>query len=279
MKDYNSKGFEPVKEIRKERFEFELTVNGNIICQRYFKINNFNEVSIYSTEFMDSVRKCVSMIEDNLRNKSNVYTYHMTPFVFDSEEQMKEWFNDENNIKVFDVRFGALASVRGHGGHDYVWLGDGKFKDEGERTERNEFVDEPEDDQETVFRFAVIDNGRDFIKNPLKKVIGAMMFDGGMYPRFVRNGVDISNGRGRYDDMDISKLSHETSLYYWCNIGLQDLVPVIIREICETCSEENAKDYTTKMQDGDVVYSNLGPRIRLSDGQRQNGEFSSKGKK
>ena len=30
----------------KERFEFELTVGNNIICQRYFRINNFNPTSL-----------------------------------------------------------------------------------------------------------------------------------------------------------------------------------------------------------------------------------------
>ena len=29
----------------KERFEFELTVGNNIICQRYFRINNFNQTA------------------------------------------------------------------------------------------------------------------------------------------------------------------------------------------------------------------------------------------
>jgi len=276
--NYNSRGFEPTREIRKERFEFELTVNGNIICQRYFKINNFNEASVMSVEFMDSVRRCVKLIQDNLRNKTCVYTYHNSPFVFDSEEQMKEWFGNEDNIKVFDVHYGAWAVVRGKSGHEYVWLGEDGFRDEGVRTDYNEFVDSEDVEQDTVFRFAVIDNGRDWFKSPSHRVIGEMQFDGNVYPKFIRNGVDISNVRGRYDDMDISKLSHDASLYYWCNIGQQDLVPVIIREICETCSSESDSDYTFKMPYGEKVYNNLGERYSRSQERRHGGEFSKKNK-
>ena len=275
--NYNSKGFEPTREVRKERFEFELTVNGNIICQRYFKINNFNETSVSSVEFMDSIRRCVKLIQDNLRNKTCVYTYHNSPLVFDSEEQMKEWFANEENVKVFGVHYGAWAVVRGKTGHEYVWLGDDKFKDEGVRVEYNEFVDDENAEQDTVFRFAVIDNGRDWLKSPVRRVIGEMQFDGNAYPKFIRNGVDISNGRGRYDEMDISKLSHDASLYYWCNIGQTDLVPIIIREICETCSAENNSEYTTKMTYGTKTYDNLVERP--VNNRRYGGEFSKKNKK
>lgn len=280
MKDYNSKGFEPSREIRKERFEFELTVNGNIICQRYFRINNFNERSTRSLEFADTVRNCAKLIQDNLDAKTEIYVRHMAPLIFDSEEQMREWFKDEQNIEVFNVHYGAWIIIRGKGGHEFVWLGEDKFKDEGVRTEYNEFVDTQDDEQETVFKFTIIDNGYDFIKNPTKKVIGETIFDGSVYPRFIRNGVDISNGRGRYDEMDISKLSHEMSLYYWCNVGQQDLVPIIIRDICEVCSEEDKSAYTVKMVYGDKEYSNV---VEYPGAKPEypyaNGELSKKGRK
>ena len=72
MKENYTKNFEPSREIRKERFEFELTINGNIICQRYFKINNFNERSVYSTEFLDAIRGCASLIQESLRRKKRL---------------------------------------------------------------------------------------------------------------------------------------------------------------------------------------------------------------
>lgn len=280
MKENYTKNFEPSREIRKERFEFELTINGNIICQRYFKINNFNECSVYSTEFLDVVRGCAELIQDSLRSKTEIYVRHMAPLIFNNETEMREWFSDECNIYTFDVRYGAWIIIRGKGGHEYVWLGDDNFKDEGVRTEFNEFVDTPDDEQETVFKFCVYDNGYNYIKNPAKKVIGAIVWDGNQYPRFIRNGVDISNGRGRYDDMDISKLSHEMSLYYWCNSGQPDLVPIIIREICDVCSWNDKDAYITKMVYGDTLYNNQpdypGPKPEYP---YRNGELSSKTKK
>ena len=230
-----------------------------ITLRRYFRINNFNSRSVYSTEFIDTVRHCAELIDNNLKAKTEIYIRHMTPLIFDSEEQMRAWFKNERNL--IDVHYGAWATVRGKGGHDFVWLGDNKFKDEGVRVDYNEFIDDPEEDQEVTFKFSVIDNGYDYIKNPSGKVIGSTIWDGRGYPRFIRNGVDISNGwvrgKNKYEDMDISKLSHEMSLYYWCNNGQPDLVPVIIREICEACSEDADESYTTKMEFGDTVYDNV----------------------
>lgn len=278
MKENYGKNFEPSREIRKERFEFELTVNGNIICQRYFKINNFNERSVRSVEFMDTVRSCAALIENSLKAKTEIYIRHNSPLIFDNEEQMEEWFKNPNNVA--GLHYGAWIIIRGTGGHEYVWLGGDKFKDEGVRVEFNEFVDEPKDEQEAIFKFKVIDNGYDFIKNPTGKVIGEVIFDGSAYPKFIRNGVDISNGRGRYDDMDISKLSHEMSLYYWCNAGQPDLVPIIIREICDVCSEEENNAYTTKMKYGDITYNNV-PEYVTARPERHysGGELSKKNKK
>lgn len=257
MNDYNQRNADAPREIRKERFEFELTVNGNIIIRRYFKINNFNNRSVYSTEFLDTVRHCAELIDNNLKAKTEIYIRHNAPLIFDSEDEMRNWFKDEHNVKVFDVHYGAWIAIRGKGGHDFVWLGEDKFKDEGVRTDYNEFIDDPEDDQEVTFKFSVIDNGYSYIDNPANKVIASTVWDGRGYPRFIRNGVDISNGRGKYDNMDISKLSHEMSLYYWCNAGQPDLVPVIIREICEACSESDRSAYTTKMSYGKTVYDNV----------------------
>lgn len=44
-----------MKKIEKQRFEFLLLINGNIICQRYFDIRNYNEDSIHSMEMKELV--------------------------------------------------------------------------------------------------------------------------------------------------------------------------------------------------------------------------------
>lgn len=246
------------REVKKERFEFELTINGNIICQRYFKINNFKERSFYSTEFIDAVTECVDLIKGNLVEKSKIYMEHMAPRIFNSEEQLRNYlYNADGSLNqrhADGIGFGRHIIVKGTPGHEYVWAN--KLVDEGLRKpeDYNEFVDEENLEQPVVFKFEVIDNG---YRLNNRRVVAATIWDGSQYPKFVRNGVDLSNGRGKYNDYDLSRMSHEMSLYYWCNVGQPDLVPIIIRTICEACSYPDKNDYTTSLEYGDVVYDNL----------------------
>lgn len=61
---------------KEERFEFALYVNNNIICKRNFKINDFIEHSMESVEFKEKVDEIVSMIDNDLKSKSRVYTWY-----------------------------------------------------------------------------------------------------------------------------------------------------------------------------------------------------------
>ena len=245
------------REVKKERFEFELTVNGNIICQRYFRINNFKEQSFYSLEFVDAVEESVNLIKESLVEKSKIYMDHMAPRIFKSEEELRNYiYNADGTINqrhADGIGFGRHIIVKGNPGHDYVWAD--KLVDEGPRKPEdfNEFVDK-DNEQDVVFKFAVIDNGPKLNK---RREVASTIWDGSQYPRFVRNGVDLSNGRGKYDNFDLSRASHEMSLYYWCNVGQPDLVPIIIRNFCEACSLNGKDAYTTEMEYGDTVYNNL----------------------
>lgn len=64
------------KEFREERFEFSLFVDNNLICKRNFKINNYIEGSMTSIDFKHRVDEIVSMIDDDLKSKSRVYTWY-----------------------------------------------------------------------------------------------------------------------------------------------------------------------------------------------------------
>ena len=44
-----------MKKIEKQRFEFLLLINGNIICQRYFDIRDYNEDSLNSLEIKELI--------------------------------------------------------------------------------------------------------------------------------------------------------------------------------------------------------------------------------
>ena len=54
---------------KKERFEFVLTINGNIVCQRYFRINGFENDSLRSMELVEGIDKCVPLIDRDLKAK------------------------------------------------------------------------------------------------------------------------------------------------------------------------------------------------------------------
>lgn len=64
------------KEYREERFEFSLFINNNLICKRNFKINNYIEESMTSLDFKHTVDDIVTMIDNDLKSKSRVYTWY-----------------------------------------------------------------------------------------------------------------------------------------------------------------------------------------------------------
>ena len=81
----------------KERFEFKLTVGNNIIIQRYFRINNFNPRSLKSFELADVIRNCASIIDNELKSKTQTYLEIAAPMVFNTVEDMKKYFSDEKH--------------------------------------------------------------------------------------------------------------------------------------------------------------------------------------
>ena len=96
----NQKAFAPRN--YKERFEFELTVGDNIICQRYFRINSFNEESLKSFELIEAIRRCVRTIDNDLKNKTQAYLELYAPMVFNKYAPLDRQgsFNVRTNIAV-----------------------------------------------------------------------------------------------------------------------------------------------------------------------------------
>ena len=93
----------------KEKFEFELTVDNNIICQRYFRINDFNPMSLKSYELSEAIRKCVTTIDNDLKMKTQAYLEIYAPLVFDSEKQMREFLSKPENYKNLTVGEGVVG--------------------------------------------------------------------------------------------------------------------------------------------------------------------------
>lgn len=69
-------------------------------------------------------------------------------------------------------------------------------------------------------------------------------FDGSVYPRYVRNSVDITNSGKQYPMLALM------------NQGKEDLVPGIIREICSACSDfDRDREYTRSLDYGTGKHS------------------------
>lgn len=291
---YSNRTFQPTKEVERERFEFELTVNGNIICQRYFKMNwaeedekgnviyhPFNEASVYSTDFYYKALECVELIKKSLLSKSRIYTAHMAPLIFNNEKEMRGYlFNADgtpNKTHTNNIFFGSHIILREPNSPEFVWIGN-DVKNLGLRheDEYTEFINEPE--QGITFKFAIIDNGKDYIKKPVRKEKFATIWDGSIYPKFVRNAVDLSNGKkSRFDS--VSSLSHDASLYYWCNLGQDDLIPQIVRNLRDVCTLDSSKSYNTEMSYGETTYNNLPVYFEESQPNTRYRQYSGRNKK
>lgn len=231
----------------KERFEFELTVGNNIICQRYFRINNFNQTALRSYELTEAVRNCVAVIDRDLKDKTHTYLEMYAPKVFESIEQMEAYVADPSNADR--LTFGEGLVVRGNSKTDYVYIKKGDIVELGYKFDDGELTESPIEDNKVTYKFAFKVDGREAC---------AMVWDG-YYPKFVRDKIDLSNKRGKFEDNEISRLSFEQYLLYKMVQGKSDLVYGLIRNICQACSNPDNKSYTTSesdIQEGWAVTNN-----------------------
>lgn len=231
----NQKTFAPRS--YKERFEFELTVGDNIICQRYFRINAFNEESLKSYELLEAVRRCVRTIDNDLKNKTQAYLEMYAPMVFNTSEEMHNFLSNPYNWNRLVLGEGIV--IRGNKETDYVFLGDGNVKELGYKFDDGELTEISPELSKTTYKFAFKVDGREVV---------SMIWDG-YYPKFVRDKIDLSNKRGKFDGDDTSRLSFEQFLLYKMVQGKSDLIYGIIMHICTACSQSEDNEYTTDVDD------------------------------
>lgn len=80
------------------KFEFLLTLEGNIVCQRYFNVKNHNPKARRSMNLHDCVKKICEEISEDLKIKTSNYLCENANFFLSSEsveepeEQQKEHF-------------------------------------------------------------------------------------------------------------------------------------------------------------------------------------------
>lgn len=89
-----------------KKFEFLLKINGNIICQRYFSMKNFNPKSVNSREMLDCVNDCVEIVQKQLKDKSFEFLWgQYNSYEKQTEEQInKTPIYDKEDIFDFEIR-------------------------------------------------------------------------------------------------------------------------------------------------------------------------------
>jgi hypothetical protein len=114
-----------------KKFEFLLLINGNIICQRYFNIREFNPNVLHSYELKSLVDRCVNYItgehqgkmpsEWTLRGKTWKYLWAgFNPYLDEYPPcEVKNNYEDED-IFTFQIRInGRVVIEKMFSGNDY----------------------------------------------------------------------------------------------------------------------------------------------------------------
>lgn len=215
----------------KERFEFRLTVGDDIICQRYFRIGNFNPTSLKSNDLANSIRECAEMIDNDLKSKSLIYLEIFAPRIFNDMEEFEKYIESESNRNSL-VR-GEGVVIKSIKDHDFAW-GVDKLIPLDFKFEDGEFSEPLKDDDYVTYKFAFLDYGREVCSTTWV----------GVYPRFVRNSIDLSNKRGKLDPEDLYRVGFEQYILYKLVEGRSDLVWKLVKEICYTCSDSDDSAYT-----------------------------------
>lgn len=200
----------------KERFQFIFSTNDNIICQRYFKIPMFNKESLTSLDLKEVLDKAVDLIQDDLKAKSEVYTYYTTP---STDVQLTGFKEGEEKTFVSQAPVSA--------------------------EERN--ADSILEPYEVTFKFEFLVDDRP---------VYTKIWDGTQYPKYVRNGVDITNSDASYRGRSDDELGYNITLVKRMTNGRKDLVYEIIHSICDVCSHtyaEGNEGYDTYEEYGNLV--------------------------
>lgn len=236
-------------EVRKERFEFVLSVNDTVVCQRYFWINKFKDRSYYSIDLVEAIERCSEIINESLKDKTSFYLYNSAPMLFDTVGDMKAWINGvaHKTLRIPPMSYIVVKDD----GSKYVWDGN-------EATEYNgtfSIDDYVGNNENYTFKFEFIDNGTNFREYEEKRVVCSKIWDGKCFPKFVIDNIDLTNSRNKYksdsiyapvehfivDEYNKSKRNAETG-------EVDDVISKLITEIMSVCSYDDNSDYDTSIK-------------------------------
>lgn len=234
-KAFNNEGQSAAK---KERFEFKLTVNGNIICQRYFRINGFKSEVYGSVDLIDTIDDCVEKIDKDMRDKTHMFLEYTAPQVVQTEDDVEPWVRKHGRDKYAPMYILVADTSKVYTHKDGVVIPYDKMFN------HNDYVADKNYENKVLFKFAFLDNGRE---------VASKVWDGSMYPRFIRTNVDLSNSRNKYRQDNIFA-PIEAYMVDQFNKEKADLIPQIVKELCSVCSYDDVEEYTNTLKYGDKVY-------------------------
>ena len=91
-----------------KKFEFVLYINGNIICQRYFSVKNYNKEVRYSMDLKECIDDCVQTIQTDLKDKSVDYLYkQFSPWQKQTQEELdanKRDVSEKEDVFDFEIK-------------------------------------------------------------------------------------------------------------------------------------------------------------------------------
>jgi hypothetical protein len=74
-----------------KKFEFILYINGNIICQRYFSVKNYNHKVLKAYDMIECVDDCVRIVRRDMKSKSEDYLWnHFNPYRAQTQEDIPQ---------------------------------------------------------------------------------------------------------------------------------------------------------------------------------------------
>ena len=216
----------------RDRFRFLFSANDNIVCERFFKINYFNTASIYSEELRNTIEGIVENIQNDMKSKSRIYT----------------WYTTTSPVKITGFKPNGMGLQNKDS--VYVTYPDKPETDEMPKEQPDTTILDP---YAITFKFE-FQMAQKIETNPEDgkpifsdyKSIYTAIWDGTVYPKDIRNSVDLSNSINSYKDSDISAMNFIRTLNYRMVNGKQDLIYDTIKRICDATSGEG-KTYTNSV--------------------------------
>lgn len=82
------------------KFEFLLTLEGNIICQRYFNVKDYNPNALRSLDIYEYIKNISEEISDDLKIKTSDYLCENHDYFMDSENVEDEDVAGKENFLI-----------------------------------------------------------------------------------------------------------------------------------------------------------------------------------